>query len=231
MRRLSRAERQEVDAIADRAMSNGRVDLSMVRQDSSRANDVSEIISRFRRQAEMLDAFRMEMPCIHRKHREQTRLIPIDLSSALRPPSSSEFISHGQHVEQGIFREVHRATESDLGVSFWPTSVMIDAFRDLLRDFLVVKIAAFKKTLMPRPIPTVQGLSVTVHTKNRGAKVICSPALLFDQDRGFGGTLSTPVKGYLQPGIYVFGIRDGGVTRWDDVEEEIPPRIIRTGSI
>jgi len=56
-------------------------------------------------------------------------------------------------------------------------------------------------------------------------RVHYSTTLGFNLNQVFGSTLSTPVDGYLSPGIYMFGVQGAGdpAPRLDNGVFQIPP--------
>ena len=72
--------------------------------------------------------------------------------------------------------------------------------------------------------PSVSGgaptANVEVHNNQNGWQVIYSPAYL-QRQIGLGGP-STPVKGYVGPGTYRFGITKAGSALWDPTHWNIP---------
>jgi hypothetical protein len=62
--------------------------------------------------------------------------------------------------------------------------------------------------------------NVEVHSTQSGWQVIYSPAYLSRQN-ALGGP-STPVKGYVSPGTYRFGIAKPGEVMWDQTHWNIP---------
>ena len=62
--------------------------------------------------------------------------------------------------------------------------------------------------------------NVEVQNTQHGWQVIYSPAYLLHRN-GLGGP-STPVKGYVSPGTYVFGIAKPGEVIWDQTHWNVP---------
>jgi hypothetical protein len=84
------------------------------------------------------------------------------------------------------------------------------SFATLLTKFLKTRLeAALRRDTEGRPggagAPDLPGLEVTVHMERSGLLVYYSPLYYPATRRVFGDTPSTPVRGYLLPGIYIFG--------------------------
>jgi hypothetical protein len=82
--------------------------------------------------------------------------------------------------------------------------------------------ARFSATTLP---PSSAGLSFTVETRTRGGRVHVSEAYFHDPKRIFGAPTS-PVRGRLQPGRYIFGVSSGRHPAQFDLEAEydVPPQ-------
>jgi len=74
------------------------------------------------------------------------------------------------------------------------------------------------------PAPLMPQLSFTVHTKKHGLRVHYSNTLLLNFDQVFGSPTS-PVVGWLRPGVYVFAVQKPGQPEIlvDHGEYSVPP--------
>ena len=95
-----------------------------------------------------------------------------------------------------------------------PIGVAIDAMQRPLAQFLgAVQISSTLLAGATSP-------NVEVHNNQSGWQVVYTPTYLARQI-GLGGP-STPVKGYIAPGTYRFGISKGTAPLWDATSWMIP---------
>ena len=72
----------------------------------------------------------------------------------------------------------------------------------------------------------VPGLEVTVHTHGNGLALLYSSANFVKYNLRFGGTLSTPVKSFIEPGRYIFGAELLDGPKMEMTEHMIPPNLM-----
>jgi len=179
---------------------------------SAATTDVAISAENFHRCATVLDAVQMDYPMVHMA----PSWAPLDLTNS--PPdwwmeqgwmgagatrSAAEIIDLARYAPEV-------AEEAGLRCEAMPVTRARQSFARLLTKFLKTRVDAVLERDKAQPpggggTLRLPGLEVTVHTERSGLLVYYAP-LYFPATRlVFGGTRSTPVRGYLPPGIYIFG--------------------------
>jgi hypothetical protein len=98
-----------------------------------------------------------------------------------------------------------------------------DAMASEIPNLMEPPLARFLGVRLLEPSSAVDGAAapnVDVLNTQHGWQVIYSPAYLLHR-HGLGGP-STPVKGYVSPGTYLFGIARPGEVIWDQTHWNVP---------
>lgn len=69
----------------------------------------------------------------------------------------------------------------------------------------------------------VPGLAITIHTNHSRVPVLYSMASFMRYNQRLGGSLSTPVSSYLNPGRYIFGVQLSSGPIYETAGNRIPP--------
>jgi hypothetical protein len=179
---------------------------------SAATTDVAISAEIFHRCATVLDAVQMDYPMVHMA----PSWAPLDLANSApgwmgqrsRGTGAGATLSAAEIID--LARYVPEAVGAlGLRCEAMPVTRARQSFATLLTKFLKTRVEAVLHRDKTRPdgARTVQlpGLEVTVHTEHSGLLVYYAPLYFPATRRVFGGTRSTPVRGYLPPGIYIFG--------------------------
>jgi hypothetical protein len=178
---------------------------------SAATTDVAISVENFHRCATVLDAVQMDYPMVHMA----PSWAPLDLANS--PPDwwGQRQMGAGATLSAAEIIDLARyapevAEEAGLRCEAMPVTRARQSFARLLTKFLKTRVDALLQRDKAQPsggAGTLQlpGLEVTVHTEHSGLLVYYAPLYFPATRRVFGGTRSTPVRGYLPPGIYIFG--------------------------
>ena len=105
----------------------------------------------------------------------------------------------------------------------------VRGFSQGLTNFLKKRVStppsvseAYTKSRIEKPVSPPK-IYIEVHSQRSGLKILYAPAYFLVFGAGFGGP-STPVRGHLPPGLYIFGGEDGSNFRsFDNVPYDVPP--------
>jgi hypothetical protein len=200
----------DLQRAATSAANTGRLELELGDIDHPVfTNDIAASADNFHRAASVLDSVEMRYPMVHMA----PGWAPLDLGNSGEAPSwragtgapisPAEIIDLARHAR-------HEAERVGLRFAAMPVVRARRSFAALLTEFLKTRVEATRRRSRGGVWPlqgtlTVPGLEVTVHTEQSGLRIYYAP-LYFPATRlVFGNTLSTPVRGYLAPGIYIFG--------------------------
>jgi hypothetical protein len=170
----------------------------------SYVNDIQKDLLAVGKQAMTLTGRKMQWPVARLGNKE----IPVALYEKLvLGPDYADFSDLPQRVDA----YVGRLQAAGIDVFMADPRLALHLFSDLLTPFLAVRLAA--TSLYPA---VSLSPNVTVSNTQNGWNVVYRPELLLGVQKGLGGP-GSPVKGYIRPGTYVFGIVKGGQpAQWDD---------------
>lgn len=180
--------------------------------------DVAHDVERFGAQVRYADREQLPLPCLIRPGGAP---LPINVDSILFPLGSpADRVNalqamHGVLIRPGLER-----------VELLPPARSREAFLRRLRTFLYRRIGGFRDGPAAMPVPpegTYPGLFFEVRTRTPGLRVYYHPSYWHDTNTVFGQP-SSPVRGFIKPGRYVFGaMGHGSPLRFEPDEYEIPP--------
>lgn len=105
-----------------------------------------------------------------------------------------------------------------LELTFEPVKEAIASFDSRLQDFLTARFSARQSNISKNP-----GHQIEVHTLQSGERVHYSPAYFQKVSTVFGSP-TTPVPGWIQPGLYTFSLmKTVGIMAFDPGQYSIPP--------
>lgn len=192
------------------AADTGRLELENLHLDHPIfTNDVAASADNFHRAARVLELVEMSYPMVHMA----PGWAPLDLGNSGEarswragtgaPISPAEIIDLARHAH-------HEAERVGLRFTAMPVVRARRSFAALLTKFLKTRVEAALRSSgggdgTGQGTRTVPGLDVTVHTEQSDLRIYYAPLYFPAMRLIFGNTLSTPVRGYLPPGIYIFG--------------------------
>jgi len=152
--------------------------------------------------------------------------VPLPIKLGLHPGSVMNPVSN--RLEQGLFTQIYEQTLKSLLGSFTSKiDLQYTAHEKAVSGFLT-RLRGFIETRLPPSLPppprSKKGYEFRVETASSGLRVHVSDAYYFDPHQLFAWP-TTPVKGFLDPGIYIFGAaaRFGEQVVFDEtVEYRIP---------
>jgi hypothetical protein len=225
-----------VDATLQQAAASasltGRLDLGQIGGRIATA-DIAASVESFHSSASVLDSMQMRYPMVHLP----PSWAPLDLGNSVLSPtrlshpgsraaaSPSEIIDLARQAPQ-------EAKRAGLRFNTMPVSQARQSFAGLLVNFLKTRVqAALGSPNSDDPgglrpgTPDLLGLDVTEHTNVPRLRIYYAPVYFPATRLVFGRDLSTPVRGYLSPGIYMFGAEGQNVPLAFEVDTfwSIPP--------
>ncbi|MEL6467955.1 MAG: hypothetical protein AAFQ58_23580 [Pseudomonadota bacterium] len=179
---------------------------------------------RMRRLAMAIEGFSENGKAIPSIKLGKQREIPVDIIGSFRR-KNDEYIPTRIEVEQkavecGLIPATMDVEEARRTVVEGATTEIVDSVninRDPTRE-AGGNYAGYRSGVVP-------GLSITVHTKHDKVPVLYSTASFMTYNQRFGGSLSSPVSSYLDPGRYIFGVNLASGALYDTAENRIPPNL------
>jgi hypothetical protein len=170
-------------------------------------NDIAASADNFHRAASVLHSVEMPYPMVHMA----PGWAPLDLGNSGETSSwragTGAPISPAEIID--LARRAHHEPER-VGLRFAAMPVVRARrfFAALLTKFLKTRVEAAVGSSRGADWPkqgtlTVRGLDVTVHTEQLGLRIYYAPLYFPSSSLIFGSP--SPVRGYLPPGIYIFG--------------------------
>ncbi len=201
-------QRASVSA-ADTAANTGRLPLENLHR-SVISTDIAVSAANFHRSATVLGTLEMGYPMVHMA----PSWAPLDLANSVPGEARSwqtgtaDWASPAKIIELAQ-RAPQEAERIGMRCVPMPVPRARRSFAALLAEFLKTRLEA---ALSGPPgdgagqaTPDLPGLDVTVYTQQPGLQIYYAPRYYPATALVFGGTLSTPVRGYLLPRIYIFG--------------------------
>jgi hypothetical protein len=144
--------------------------------------------------------------------------IPIDIFDAWPlwgEPKDSKFARYPlpDELPKDVLKKINR-----IELTSAPSKDAISFFRSRLEDFLTARFSARQSNISKSP-----GYKIEVHTLQPGERVHYSPAY-FQKISTVLGSPTTPVTGWIQPGLYTFSVmKTVGTVFFDPGQYSIPP--------
>jgi hypothetical protein len=167
--------------------------------------DVELSVDHFHRQYRFHRQTGAPFPCL----RTADGLIPMNWAKLLPGSSLDDVVQ----VLDRLFRREEERYETSSPVQ------ALEMFRVRLQAFLTTRFSARQSDISDLP-----GLQIEVSTLSPGLRVHYSPAYFFDPTNVLNAP-TTPVRGWIQPGRYIFGAAQSGrkAAFEYDAEYDIPP--------
>lgn len=180
--------------------------------------DVHYDMQRIQRQLEFLERYNIRWPCLIIAHdvgsgdpnRDLDEFFPLPI--LLLPASSYRFLGNDS-IRQWLEHESERRLDSQPDEHITPYSA-IDAerfYRHRLTRFLTYRFRGRRhretneSQLQREDFRSPPTFPLTAECDRHGLKVFVSPAYAVDDERVFGNKLTSPVDGYLSPGLWKLG--------------------------
>lgn len=224
---LGRPDRDKAQAVPD--TTNGKaIDKPAVsakgvnKEDLAKVADLLPTVERFGRQVDAVERMDQRFPCVWLDGRVP-HPTPLDLDAFLMTLGIHALLGDdGGGMKVSLLPRIAKAASS---ARLDVTQVHVDDVRHFFRSRLAKFIAA---RMQPRQPATSQGsvaadagIEFSVHSPTPGTRVHVSTAYFFDPNRFFGAPTS-PARGVLRPGTYVFGVAHGEQVLFDPAEFEVP---------
>jgi len=221
-----------LEAIANKAAHTGDLDLRQIVPQVA-ASDVAGSVEDFHSVASTLAFMQRPYPMVELA---SIGWAPLDLGNSvasdarLSSPGSRARVSPAEMVDLAQ-RAPDEAKRMGMRFNTLPVPHARTIFASLLARFLRPRVErANSRTTSDmhgsphQGNPLSPGLEVVVHTNRPGLRIFYAPIYFPATCLVFGNSLSTPVRGYLDPGIYIFGAEGAGMTIFEDTApRRIPP--------
>ena len=214
----------ELDAVAADATVTGFLDMTKAPSATPMfLMDVQRAVKRFFDQTDLLEQLRIDHPMVEYKSGEKA-VLDVLFSQESAPfinPGRTDTLAQVAHsvISDMVYVAKLNAQRAGFKVSDENVTDARTGFRDALSRFLQQRTmtagGAFTGPSGPASSgtggsgtsgsPTVAGVAIEVSTTNHNLHVLSAPAFFPNVRTQFGNGLSTPVKGNINPGLYVFG--------------------------
>jgi hypothetical protein len=189
-------------------------------QERMEVRDLREDGERFGQQVQLLDQEGLRAPCLVGVDEDDT---PVPL--LLRPPRDAYF-TNSQSDRTFLHEAVERSLEGndhEIHAEAFSPQEANEFFAGRLSRFIRARMLGsrkHRKEVAHKPTT----YSFCVNCNKAGLQVVASPLYLADPNRVFGDTLTTPVMGSLNPGIWIFGTMTvrGSTTVWERGNYSVP---------
>jgi hypothetical protein len=224
-------ENGKIAKAAEGAAFSGHLDLRPTEIEVAAA-DIEASVQDFHYAATVLDSLREQYPMVQIA---SVGWAPLDFSHSV-PAAHDQTMPMRYIAPWDLVNLARRAEEEARRVQMPFTKMPVPqargSFAALLADFLKVRLEAVRG-LIPLPggekalagTAEVPGLEVIVHTRRPNLRIYQAPVYFPATRTVFGNSLSTPVRGFLPPGLYIFGADGENFPfLWEDeARRQIPP--------
>jgi hypothetical protein len=216
-RSVTQQERTVITRAATEASLTGKLDRGLLRNVLNVfLSDVDENSYFFADQMAALEGSGVLCPAVEL---EGDRLAPLNLIQRPQGPQLLLTVPKSQLMPL-LHTAISTASQAGLRLTNLTGAAARNAFSALLGEFLIQRIESSRGKFAPTTggagaanhpgSVALPGLTLTVNTHTPNFQILYSPAYFVSLQTAFGNTLSTPVIGLINPGLYIFGAVGNG---------------------
>ncbi len=182
--------------------------------------DVEADAAAFDHQYNVFREYSLPFPCLTDGRSDP---IPLDMTPVVGSVIGVYSVRHPEDVEWSLRRLSENGDHFEERTGLWYTEPHPDEARSFFRNRLVRFLFGRIRSDTGRRAAPAPGLVFRVGTQRSGLRIHYTPAYFFTEKRTFGAPTS-PVEGWIQPGLYRFGaVGPEFPLTFDPAEFEIPP--------